>query len=46
MNLKDWISEKDLDIKEFTEQFIEVVKDEYGKHNFQQVLDTVNNELL
>ena len=44
MDLKDWISEKDLDIKEFTEQFIEVVKDEYGKHNFKQVLDTVNNE--
>ena len=44
MDLKDWISEKDLDIKEFTEQFIEVVKDEYGRHNFKQVLDTVNNE--
>ena len=45
MNLTEWIVEEDLSIKEFAEEFTNVVKENFGKHNYKCVVDIVNENL-
>jgi len=45
MNLQEWIETQDLSVEEFTQQFIEVIKTEYGQHNYKKVLNKVNEGL-
>lgn len=35
----------DLDVTEFTLEFIKAVKESYGEHNFKEVLNIINKEL-
>ena len=39
------INYTDLDVTEFTLEFIKVVKESYGEHNFKEVLKIINKEL-
>lgn len=45
MNLQEWIETQDLSVEEFTQQFIEVIKTEYGQHNYKKVVGMVNEKL-
>jgi len=45
MNLTEWVTQEDLSIKEFTQKFVDVVKDNFGKHNYKHVTYIVNKEL-
>lgn len=45
MNLTEWITKEDLSIKEFAEEFVSVVKENFGKHNYKCVTDIVNKHL-
>lgn len=45
MNLTEWITEEDLSIKEFAEEFCNVVIENFGEHNYKCVVDAVNNKL-
>lgn len=46
MNLLEWIESNDLSIEEFTKQFTNVVKENYGEHNYKCVIDIINNDLV
>jgi len=45
MNLTEWITKEDLSIKEFTKEFCNVVKENFGEHNYKCVLDSVHKHL-
>ena len=45
MNLTEWITKEDLSIKEFAEEFVNVVKENFGEHNYKCVTDIVNKHL-
>lgn len=45
MNLTEWIIKEDLSIKEFTEEFVNVVKENFGSHNYKCVIYIVNKNL-
>ena len=45
MNLTEWIIKEDLSIKEFAEEFVKVVKENFSAHNYKCVTDIINNSL-
>ena len=45
MNLTEWITKEDLSIKQFTEEFCNVVIENFGEHNYKCVNDIVREKL-
>lgn len=45
MTLTEWIIEQDLSIKEFTDEFVNVVIENFGTHNYKHVVGIVNDRL-
>ena len=45
LSLTEWITEADLSIKEFAEEFANVVKENFGQHNYKIVTNIINSKL-